>query len=79
MSAKRVYVTIVPGNYTNNKMISIKTKGLAIRNPCLFWNAFSISPFIVYFYPWQNMTTAQFPYLTMDTRNFNSFSMTFAQ
>jgi hypothetical protein len=77
--ARIMYMTIVPGNYTNAKMISVRTKGLAIRNPCLFWNAFSIYPFVVFFYPWTNMTTSQFPYLTMDSRNLNAFPKTYFQ
>lgn len=38
LAARVIFVEIVPGMYTNGKLISIKTKDLALRNPCAYYN-----------------------------------------
>jgi hypothetical protein len=55
-------------------MIAVKTKDHALRNPCVFWNAFSITKFTVLFYSWENITYADsrspdYAYMIMDFRN----------
>lgn len=81
LSARAIFVEIVPKNYSNGLLIAIKTKDHAIRNPCVYWNAFSISQFSVLFYSWENITYADsrspdYAYMIMDNRNIDtSFSL----
>lgn len=49
--ARTIYIEIVPGTYGNNRVIAIQTKGLALRNPCLY-TAPNINQFKVDFYSW---------------------------
>lgn len=42
LSARAIFVEIVPGIYNNGMTIKVKTKDHALRNPCVFWNAFNI-------------------------------------
>ena len=70
---RTIFIEIVQGYYTNEKMISIITKGLAIRNPCLY-NPSNINMFTVNFFSWENITASDETsldrvFMRMDSRN----------
>jgi hypothetical protein len=79
LATRTIFVTIVPGHYNNGQIISIKTKGLAITNPCVHYNIVDNTQFVVNFYPWQNMTTWNLPFMTMDSRNMIINTLTFTK
>lgn len=83
LSARAIFVEIVPGIYNNGMTISVKTKDHALRNPCFFWNAFNILEFTVYFYSWENITYADtrspdYAYMVMDRRNLSPFPLAYS-
>lgn len=71
---RALYIEIVPGTYENGKVIKVKTKDMAIGNPCSVFSPVDVNQFTVFFYSWENITTAdtrlmQYAYMTMDVRN----------
>lgn len=79
--ARTIYIQIVQGVYLNSKKIVIQTKGLAIRNPCIY-TAFDTNQMTVNFFSWYNITASQqrsnsMVYMTMNTINLPSISYPF--
>lgn len=51
-----IVITIEPGNYLNNRVIAIQTKGLAIRNPCALFLGATNAQLTAYFLSFENNT-----------------------
>lgn len=48
-NSKALFISIAQGDYLNNKVIAIQTKGLAIRNPCVNFLSATNSQWTAYF------------------------------
>jgi hypothetical protein len=80
-STPSILITILPGYYTNEKMISIETKGLAVRNPCLAFSGSTNAQWTAYFLSFENSTAVSQSltnaYLVINSLNMASISMNF--
>ena len=84
IEAEALYIEIVPGAHNNGKTLKVRTKDMAIVNPCQLYSTADVNQFIVYFYSWENITPASsrdldYAYLTMDFRNIISNPLTYTQ
>ena len=84
MGQRVIFIEIVPGIYTNGKILAIKTKDLAIRNPCTFWASATITEFTIYYFSWENVTaldsrSTDYAYMVINSSNVNAFPLTYSQ
>jgi hypothetical protein len=75
---------IVPGVYQNGKTIAVITRGLAIKNPCNYFNYYSSSTFnamywSVYYLSFENGTvitpSTAYAYLIINSINMQAASL----
>ena len=83
-TSRAIFVEIVPDLHNNGKTLKVKTKDMAIGNPCSVYTPVNVNQFTTFFYSWENITVAdsrlmKYAYMTMDSRNIIPSALTYVQ